>query len=796
MMRPLPQITRLLFISLIVFVGTMTVFLLGTPKTAHAAYQSGSIIDDSVFLDAKSMSIADIQNFLAGKNSGLRNMQFVLSCYGADSTERQLYISAGAACDTPIPASQIIYYAAQIYGVNPRVILTTMQKEQSLTTAANPTSWQLNQAMGYACPTSGSCESSSSFPYQIDSGTWALRYHFERARGNLSWWKPATSWVCGTEKHLYKPNLYPGQNVRFYDTNGTHYTTVFIQNAATSAFYCYTPHAYNNPRGEYGRAPYGTTGLYYSGSYNFVYYFELWFGSTEGTPFFQLPGSSKTYITGANNSYYAINSYSTLQDYGFESVFRYRVQQVPASYTTGKTDAGWLPSVARFEDIGISLQQSGVKYPFSTEDDYFAYGYAFGQEAVLPKWVGSSLGNGSIVRQIARSNTGGPSYLIQAGKKSAFCSWEALSLLGTPTYASRQSVGLNASFLRTLPDTALIAFDGDIIRSTTDSSYRVYQGSGMSNLNKAVGDGIQSVNCSAPSPVLALSPSNVGGIDNLVKNSAGSLYIIDRNKKMTISQSEAINQQIALDRFVTISDRLLNKLGNGGTLPTLVRVNNSAGVHKIVSGKRFGVPTEFDLYGLGHNFSEVKSITDKTFSLFTDGGLAFSSGRVVRVGNDKGVFMLSSDFKKHPFTTEGTFLGYGYTWGDVLSVDAAWIKSYETAATHVKKYAIDARGAYWIIDGGKRYAIPQSLAGATHYNLSSLNVTRVDDYTLTRSVRAQNMKTVFRAGNDKAVYIIENGQKRAFASEAPFFNRGFTWNDVVSLSHEYVNSLASGDLIH
>ena len=262
---------------IILALSLLSVFI-HAPK-ANAAYEAGLIIDDSVFLDAKSMSIADIQNFLTARGSGLRNMTFTLQCYGSGSQERQWYTAAGARCDTPIPASEIIYYAAQIYGVSPKVILTTMQKEQSLTTAANPTSWQLNQAMGYACPTSGSCGGNSTFPYQIDSGTWALRFHFERARGNMNWWYTSSSWTYGTEKSLYKPSLYPGQNVRFYDTNGTHYTTVYIQNAATSTMYCYTPHAYNNPQGLYGRAPYGTTGLYYSGSYNFVYFYELWFGS-------------------------------------------------------------------------------------------------------------------------------------------------------------------------------------------------------------------------------------------------------------------------------------------------------------------------------------------------------------------------------------------------------------------------------------------------------------------------------------------------------------------------------------
>lgn len=261
----------------------VSLFCVIPAKSTNAAYDGGNLIDNVTFLRSNSMSQQDIQNFLASKGSGLTGRSFVLNCYAHNSLERQWYSAVGAPCDQIVPASHIIYYAAKIYGINPQVILATMQKEQSLVTSPNPTARQIAQAMGYGCPTTGSCDDSSNFFYQIDSGTWVLRYHYERANGNMNWWQASTSWTCGTEKNFYKPNLYPGQNVRFYDGSGTHYRTHYIANAATSSFYCYTPHAYNNPQGLYGRAPYGTVGQYYSGSYNFVDAFESWFGSTKAT---------------------------------------------------------------------------------------------------------------------------------------------------------------------------------------------------------------------------------------------------------------------------------------------------------------------------------------------------------------------------------------------------------------------------------------------------------------------------------------------------------------------------------
>lgn len=258
----------------VLFVGLAWTFVAAKPVSA--AYNGDNLIDSTAFLNSAAMSANDIQSFLASKGSGLANRSFVLNCYGPSSKERQWYTAAGAPCDQNIPASHIIYYASQIYGINPQVALATMQKEQSLITTANPTDWQINQAMGYGCPTSGGCGASSFF-YQIDSGIWVLRYHYERARGNTTWWNNNTNWTCGTAKAYYTPNLYPGQNVNFHDQNGVHYRTHYLHNAATSSLYCYTPHAYNNPSGLHGLPAYGHTGMYYSGSYNFVLWFQRWF---------------------------------------------------------------------------------------------------------------------------------------------------------------------------------------------------------------------------------------------------------------------------------------------------------------------------------------------------------------------------------------------------------------------------------------------------------------------------------------------------------------------------------------
>lgn len=389
-------------VKAIVVVGlVMGLSLISALKT-NAAYEAGRIIDDAPFLDSKSMSIADIQNFLVLKGSGLKDMRFTLSCYGSGSQERQWYTAVGATCDTNIPASEIIYYAAQVYGVSPRVILVTMQKEQSLVTATNPTSWQLSQAMGYACPTSGSCSTSSSFSYQIDGGTWALRFHYERARGNLNWWYTSTSWTCGTAKSLYRPNLYPNQNVSFYDTNGVYYATVYIQNSATSSMYCYTPHTYNNPQGLYGRPVYGNTGLYYSGSYNFVYFFELWFGTTSAdsslySAIVKDTRNGKVYLATSSKLHYIANQ-DVADAWGISIG---SAAEPSSSYFTSRVEGANLGSLAKDRFGNVFVMDGGQRHYVQTSAVAALWGLniqdaiqadGFVNSAIDGRWLSSCVG--------------------------------------------------------------------------------------------------------------------------------------------------------------------------------------------------------------------------------------------------------------------------------------------------------------------------------------------------------------------------------------------------------------------
>jgi len=255
------MLMKKIFNCLLITILLTSVGLAALGSRAHASYNPSFLISDTVFTNNGSMSQADIQNFLITKNSGLSGYKDTEDC-GSTSGPHYSYYATYYSCGQYVQASKIIYDAAQAYQISPRVILATLQKEESLITTPNPTQSQLNCAMGY-----NSCGGYVGFFSQIDNGTWQFKTYYELMNGR-NWWGYAPShYPCKNASSLYSAGLLQNNTVTFYNPGGSA-RTIVIANSSTAALYCYTPYV----------GPYSETG--YSGSYNFVFWFEQWWSST------------------------------------------------------------------------------------------------------------------------------------------------------------------------------------------------------------------------------------------------------------------------------------------------------------------------------------------------------------------------------------------------------------------------------------------------------------------------------------------------------------------------------------
>ncbi|MBX3094049.1 MAG: fibronectin type III domain-containing protein [Cryobacterium sp.] len=233
-------------LTAVVGVSVAVLDAISSPSEASAigGFNPANIIGDAQFFDGNAMSQQQIQAFLDEKIGGCLNSN-CLNVKRVDSTARPADPMCGAFdAATAELTSTLIYRVQQACGISAKVLLVTLQKEQSLATHRSPSDSRLDRAMGYACPDNpaqpGWCDPAyGGLSNQIYRAAWQLkRYGNPPGTSNYFTWFP----VGAPSAVRYHPDPACGSSV------------LVIQNRATAALYYYTPYQPNaaalaNPRG-------------------------------------------------------------------------------------------------------------------------------------------------------------------------------------------------------------------------------------------------------------------------------------------------------------------------------------------------------------------------------------------------------------------------------------------------------------------------------------------------------------------------------------------------------------------
>ena len=190
-----------------------------------------SLVSDGDFIDINSMSVASIQSFLAGKGGYLANAPSnQLGDRAAGRNAAQIIYDAAHGAGEASGSLNGITINSSTGSVSPRALLVTLQKEQSLVTRTDYSQNALDKAMGYGCPDSGGCNAKyAGFTNQVEWAAWQLRYNYEAAGMDESWWA----------SH-YSTYYYSGYS-RSHNWSSTYYVVTY-KNKATASLYRYTPH--------------------------------------------------------------------------------------------------------------------------------------------------------------------------------------------------------------------------------------------------------------------------------------------------------------------------------------------------------------------------------------------------------------------------------------------------------------------------------------------------------------------------------------------------------------------------
>ena len=245
-----------------------------TPPAAAvtgAQFDPGLIISDSIYFDRQSLNVNDVQAFLNARVPTCSQSASLpcLKTYTESTSSRPAdKYCAGFVGQAAEGAASIITRVAESCGINPKVLLVTLQKERALVTSTSPTSSDYKVAMGYGCPDTAACDTMYyGFFNQMYSAARQMKVY--TLNPNSFGYRPGR-----VNTIQYHPNVNCGSS------------QVFIQNQATANLYIYTPY---QPDAAALANLYGTGGSCSSyGNRNFWRTFNDWFGSPivdRGVPF-------------------------------------------------------------------------------------------------------------------------------------------------------------------------------------------------------------------------------------------------------------------------------------------------------------------------------------------------------------------------------------------------------------------------------------------------------------------------------------------------------------------------------
>ncbi|WP_144877216.1 hypothetical protein [Microbacterium sp. 1.5R] len=361
-------------------------------------FRPGNIISDAVFFDRSTMNSGQIQAFLDSKVSVCRSSYACLKTYSQHTPNKaaDAYCNGYSAGRSEL-ASLIIAKVAQSCGINPQVLLTMLEKEQSLVTYAYPAPGRFTAAMGQGCPDTAGCDPAyAGFFYQVYGAARQMKIYAEGKW--FTYYAPGKTW-----------------NIRYNPSVSCGSAPVFVENTATAALYYYTPYQPNRAalNDQYGLGDSCSA----HGNRNFFRIFSDWFGSTQG-PSSNLIRSSTTgevFLVSAGTKHYVTNAADL-------SVLTVRVGSV---LTVSPNYVASLPTGNRFirlvrdarNGAVYLFQPDGTKHHFQTTALITRYGMSTEDYTPLSPLILDAYPTGRPVGDYFRSEDSGDYFKWENGQR-------------------------------------------------------------------------------------------------------------------------------------------------------------------------------------------------------------------------------------------------------------------------------------------------------------------------------------------------------------------------------------------
>ena len=702
---------------------------------AGSAFDPGLIISDPVFYDFGTMSVAEIQKFLNSRVETCRADAAGPAClkdYREDIIERAAETGRCQAIKpkTQATAAEIIYTIANACGINPKVLIVTLQKEQGLVTSTKPTAYMYRAAMGYGCPDSDPAICGKVFV--------GLSNQLFRAASQLRWYgNPEGSFTY----------LKPGKTVSVrYSPKADCGTRSFqMKSQATANLYYYTPYTPNQAALD---NLYGTgDGCSAYGNRNFWRFFHDWFGSPISGSYLLKSASSETYLI-VNASKYLVSSpqlLSSLRTLG-------PVGEISQGYLDSFNFVGEMSQLVKDPDGVVYLLVDGARYKLEDCSIASHFGVSCAKAVSLTTAQLLTFADAGILTRFVQT-ADGKRFWIDTAKSREVLDEVALTTLGVPI---PKLTKLNVAQLDKVTVGSPLASDLQLFGITGSTDRALSYGGKIYRLAGGLASELPLTNWfkSSPATVSAESAAAMAGsatITGIVANSKGEGYLLTPNGRVTLNRLADWTKTP-----VVLPDAVLARipLASGSlSTPAVVKSATSGALFYIRDGARRSIKdaTTGNLLQKLHAQSSVPVVTHAAILGVTHAGLAIAPGSVVK-DSVSGKLYLVDGFKSLVAITSTARAKWASA-TDPITTDPKFFTGY-TVQRGLSTTKIRCGGATLLLDDGDLH--PVGVQTATHLPGTPYSL---DDSTCVALGLSDIQLGQFFRTPDKTLYLVANGQK-------------------------------------
>ncbi len=734
-------------------------------QPASAAFNQSNIIDNSIFDNSQTMTANDIQNFLNG---------FPNSCLSNYSSP---YPTGYSAYGANVSAATVIKRASDLWGINPQVILTTLEKEQSLVSGnVGCAGWQYNSAMGMGCPDSGPCPAPqySGFSQQVTKGSWQLMFARERAEGITSWDDDGAITYSGFMTAGYRARVAGGTSA-YYDGYATiDGASVYMSNGATASLYTYTPH--------------------FHGNQNFVLIFEKWFGTAHGTFLLQSPQSPAVYLM-SGTTRYGIPSWGIMKAYGFDKI---KVTPVTDQYMNSLTDGGTLGLTFMQEGShAVYFADNGYRFGFSTYTQCVNWGFpnclsTMSSKSLSP-YIFNTLLNGGDMKSLMLN--GSSVYLMENGQRRQLLSGKAMQENGFTnsdiipvTEASNitQPLGFsipeNNSFITFKSNPVIYIYSGGLFYPI--NSYDLF--SSIIPPNTIVfNDSSSLYNVQPPTPQQPLS--------SIMSTASGAkTYLFTSGKKYDITAN-------ASDWPTAASADVISSVIDQKPISAVTGTNST---YQTPQGYIFRISGSqtIPFYSVDDFFKSIYTkqplIVDQSVINtlpVSNPVIARGGGSVYQVttpGKESLVYTMNNDGSSCTLSSLAQLSGFKLNTSNVHR-----ISEFMPTGSQLNGFTKSSSGLFYIVRDGTKISISPSVANLWSINTSS-SCTFTDDFLSSLSTSPMNKTFVFARLPNGVIYYPANGSMHPVLSYSSFLKLGGSSANTIDVTSDFASYASIGDPIY